>query len=302
MDFSGKDRKPDASHALDGLKKLQQEFTSAAEESRRRAETLGAAVRALEAAQQREQAQENARYRDRIALGAAYMKGLLAQEKKPHEFSVFIDHTGSMTQKPFAAALDGAAVLKEAAGAGVMLWGSAAAVRPVQGDILDPAVREAFEKKGASSDFRPAVDEMVKIAALNRVNGKPSHFFVIGDGEFADFPAAKEQLEKLLKGAFRATVDFIVLGRANTGMEFLAEQLEKDFPGRVRHHLVNGPAYWQGTEGDLSQAVQETVTKAATERVRAAPRPAQKPAPAAKPQSPTAAKPQSPTAAKPPGP
>ncbi|TAL28382.1 MAG: VWA domain-containing protein [Alphaproteobacteria bacterium] len=283
MDFPGKPKKPDASQALDGLKKIQQEFNTAAEDNLRKAEAMGQAVKALEDAQKREQAHEDARYRDRIANSAAYIKGLLAHEKKPHEFFVFVDHTGSMTQKPFYAALDGAALLKQAAGAGIALWGSADDVRPVTGDVLDPKVREGFEKKGASSDFKPAVDEMVKTAALNQLDGKPTHFVVIGDGEFADYPKAKAQLEKLLKGRYRATVDFIILGRAGTGMEFLAEQLAKDFPGRVKHHLVNGPAYWQGTEADLSKAVQDTVAKVATARILPAPKPAPAPQPKTQP-------------------
>lgn len=290
MDYSSKGKKPDVPQALDGLKKLQQDFTAAADENRRKADALGNAVNALEQAQAREQAQEAARYRARIAESAAYLKGLMAHEKKPHEFAVYVDHTGSITQKPFYAALDGAAVLQQAAGAKVSLWGSADDVRPVTSDILDPAVRAGFEKKGASSDFKPVVDDMVKTAALNQINGKPTHFVVIGDGEFADYPAAKAQLEKLLKGRYRATIDFVIMGRAGTGMEFLSEQLAKDFPGRVKHHLVNGPAYWQGTEGDLSKAVQDTVAKAATDRVIAppkpAPQPAAQPAPAAKPPKP----------------
>lgn len=277
MDFFGKKKEPDVSQALEGLKKVQQEFNAAADENRRKAEALGSAVKALEDAKAREQAHEDARYRDRIANSAAYIRGLLAHEKKPHEFAVFVDHTGSMTQKPFYAALDGAALLKQAAGAKLWLWGSADDVRPVTGDVLDPKVREGFEKKGASSDFRPAVDEMVKTAALNQLDGKPTHIVVIGDGECADYPKAKAQLEKLLKGRYRATVDFVILGRADTGMQFLSEQLAKDFPGRVKHHLVNGPAYWQGTEAELSKAVQDTVAKAATERVLAAPKPARKP-------------------------
>ena len=285
MDYSSKGKKPDVPQALDGLKKLQQDFTVAADENRRKADALGHAVKALEQAQQREQAQEDARYRARIAESAAYLKGLMAHEKKPHEFAVYIDHTGIITQKPFYAALDGAAVLTQATGAKVSLWGSADDVRPVTSDILDPAVRAGFEKKGASSDFKPVVDDMVKTAALNQLNGKPTHFVVIGDGEFADYPAAKAQLEKLLKGRYRATIDFVILGRAGTGMEFLSEQLAKDFPGRVKHHLVNGPAYWQGTEGDLSKATQETITAAATDRV-IAPKPAAQPAPAAKPPTP----------------
>lgn len=287
MDFSGKKKERDVSQTLEGLKQLQGEFNAAADENRRKAEALGSAVKTLEDAQKREQAHEDARYRDRIANSAAYIKGLLAHEKKPHAFAVFIDHTGSVTQKPFYAALDGASVLKEAAGAKLWLWGSADDVRPVTGDILDPKVREGFEKKGASSDFKPAVDEMVKTAALNQLDGKPTHIVVIGDGEFADYPKAKAQLEKLLKGRYRATIDFVILGRAGTGMEFLAEQLAKDFPGRVKHHIVNGPAYWQGTEGGLSKAVQETVAKAATERVlnppKQAPKPEQQPVAAAKP-------------------
>jgi hypothetical protein len=286
MDFSPKGKKPDAAQALDSLKKLQSEFTAAANDNLRKAEALSQAVKALEEAKAREQAQEDTRYRDRIAVQAAYLKGLLAHEKKPHAFAVFIDHTGSVTQKPFYAALDGAAVLKEAAGAKLWLWGSADDVRPVAGDILNPKVREGFEKKGASSDFKPAVDEMVKTAALNQLEGKPTHIVVIGDGEFADYPKAKAQLEKLLKGRYRATIDFIILGRAGTGMEFLSEQLAKDFPGRVKHHLVNGPAYWQGTEGDLSKAVQETVAKAVEERVVGAAKLAPKPVAAVKPSRP----------------
>lgn len=290
MDFSQKGGKPDASQALDGLRKLHSEFNTAADEKRRQADALGSAVRALEDAQRREQAHEDARYRERVAVQGAYIKGLLAHEKKPHEFAVYVDHTGSMTQKPFYAALDGAAVLRAASGANIALWGSADDVRPVKDDILDPAVRAGFGKKGASSDFKPAVDDMIKTAALNQANGKPTHFVVISDGEFADYTAARAQLERLLKGRYRATVDFVILGRAGTGMEFLSEQLAKDFPGRVKHHLVNGPAYWQGTEGDLSKAVQDTVAKAATGRVVAPQKlkaaPAPQLAPAAKPPSP----------------
>lgn len=288
MDFPGKGKQPDVPQAIDGLKKVQNEFNAAADENRRKADAVGSAIKALEQAQQREQAHEDARYRDRVAVQGAYIKGLLAHEKKPHEFAVYVDHTGSMTQKPFYAALDGAAVLSEAAGAAVALWGSADDVRPVKNDILDPSVRAGFEKKGASSDFKPVVDDMIKTAALNQANGKPTHFVVISDGEFADYPAAKAQLEKLLKGRYRATIDFVVLGRAGTGMEFLSEQLAKDFPGRVKHHLVNGPAYWQGTEGDLSKAVQDTVSKAVTDRVVAPPKPAPapQPTPAAKPPTP----------------
>jgi hypothetical protein len=273
MDFSGR-KKPDVSQALEGMKKLQGEFTQAADDNRRKAEAMGNAVKALEEAKAREDAHEAQRYRDRIANKAAFTKGLLAHEKKPHEFFVFVDHTGSMTEKPFNASLDGAALLKQAAGAGIALWGSADDVRHIKADILDGGVRKGFEKKGASSDFLPAVNDMIKTAALNQANGKPTHFVVIGDGEFADYPKTKAQLEKLFKGRYRATVDFIILAREGTGMQFLSEQLQKDFPGRVKHHIVNGPAYWQGTEGDLSKAVQDTVAKAATERVLNPPRPA----------------------------
>jgi hypothetical protein len=281
MDF--RKAKPDSAKAIQDLKALQQEFNAKAEDCQRMSATVTEALTALEEAQQREAAQQKARYRDRIANKAAYLKGLLAHEKKPHAFAVFVDHTGSMTQKPFYAALDGAAVLQQAAGAEVALWGSADNLRPVKGDILDPALREGLEKKGASSALKPVADEMIKSAALNRAEGKASHFVVISDGEFSDYPAAKAQLEKLLKGKFRATVDFIVLGRAGTGMEFLSEQLAKDFPGKVNCHLANGPAYWQGTEDDLSREVQEKVAKVAETRivqkrkVKAGPKPSAQP-------------------------
>lgn len=268
-----KNQKPDP---IPQLKKLREEFAAAVTTAQEKLAVVDQALAALEKSKKQEEAREKARYFDRIALKAEFVKGLLAHETKPHAFAVFVDHTGSMTQKPFYAALDGAAVLKTI-GAEVSLWGSAAQVRSASGDILDPATREGFEKKGASSDFRPVADEMIKTAALNKANGKPTHFIVISDGEFADYPKAKEQLEKLLKSASRATIDFVILGRAGTGMEFLSENLAKDFPGKVNHHLVNGPAYWQGTEGDLSKAVQETVTKVAEERVK--PQQRQKPKP-----------------------
>jgi hypothetical protein len=290
MEYAPKGKKPDVTQALDGLKKLQNDYNEAANDNRRKADAMGLAVKALEEAKARDDAHEAARYRDRISVQAAYIKGLLAHEKKSHEFFVFIDHTGSITQKPFYAALDGAAVLKEGARAGVALWGSMDDVRPVTADILDPAVRAGFEKKGASSDFKPVVDDMIKTAALNQANGKPTHFIVIGDGEFADYPAAKAQMEKLLKGRYRATVDFIIFARPDTSAEFLSEQLAKDFPGRVKHHLVNGPAYWQGTEVDLSKAVQDTIAQAATARILHAPKAAAQPKaqPAAAPKPPQA--------------
>jgi hypothetical protein len=263
-----KNQKPDP---VPRLKKLREEFAAAVTTAEEKLAVVDQALAALEKSKKEDEAREQARYRDRIALKAEFVKGLLAHETKPHAFAVFVDHTGSMTQKPFYAALDGAAVLKTI-GAEVSLWGSAPQVRSASGDITDPATREAFEKKGASSDFRPVADEMIKTAALNKANGKPTHFVVISDGEFADYPKAKEQLEKLLKSNTRATIDFVILGRAGTGMEFLSENLAKDFPGKVKHHLVNGPAYWQGTEGDLSKAVQETVVKVAEERVKPQPR------------------------------
>ena len=272
MTPANKNQKPDPAVQL---KQLREEFAAAALVAQQRLATVDAALAALEKNKKEDEAREKARYRDRIALKAEFVKGLLTHEKKPHAFAVFVDHTGSMTQKPFYAALDGAAVLKTAANAEVSLWGSAPQVRSASGDICDPATREGFEKKGASSDFRPVADEMIKTAALNKANGKPTHFVVISDGEFADYPKAKEQLEKLMKSASRATIDFVILGRAGTGMEFLSENLAKDFPNKVKHHLVNGPAYWQGTEGDLSKAVQETVTKVAEERLK--PQPRQKP-------------------------
>jgi hypothetical protein len=287
MDYSSR-KKPDVSQALGDLKKLQGEFDAAANDNRRKADEIGNAVKALEAAKARDEAHEAARFRDRIAVKAAYIEGLLAHEKKDHEFFVFVDHTGSITEKTLNAALDGAAVLVKGAGAGVALWGSMDDVRPVKDDILDPAVRKGFVKKGASSDFKPVVDDMIKTSALNQANGKPTHFVVIGDGEFADYPKAKAQMEKLLKGRYRATVDFVIFARPDTGMEFLSEQLAKDFPGRVKHHLINGPAYWQGTEADLSQAVQDTVAKVATDRILPAPKPAPQPQvqPAAAPKPP----------------
>lgn len=280
MDSFRKDRAPDPDQALSRLKELQQDFNAQAQDARRRAEAVTDAIAALEAAKKREQAHDDARYRARIAEAAAFLRGLMAHEKKPHEFSVFVDFTGSMTQKPFYAALDGAAVLGKAAGAKTALWGSMDEVQAVKGDILDPAVRAGLVKRGASSAFRPVADEMIKKAALNCANGRDSHFVVIGDGEFSDYPAAKAQLEKLLKGKFRATVDFVILGRAGTGMEFLSEQLAGNFPGKVAHHLVNGPAYWQGTEADLSKAVQETVSKIAAQRLHPAPKPKSGPKPA----------------------
>ncbi len=288
MEFTPKGGRPDVSQALEAVKKLQHEFTEAANDNRRKADALGQAAKALEEAKAREDAHQAARYRDRISVQAAYLKGLLAHEKKAHEFFVFIDHTGSITQKPFYAALDGAAVLKEGAHAGIALWGSMDEVRHVTDDILDPKVREGFEKKGASADFKPAVDEMIKAAALNQANGKPTHFIVIGDGDFADYPAAKAQMEKLLKGRYRATVDFITFARPDTSAEFLSEQLAKDFPGKVKHHLVDGPAYWQGTEVDLSKAVQDTIAETATARILPAPKPASQPVaqPAATPKPP----------------
>lgn len=277
----GSRKKPGTEDAIARLKQLKDGFTAAAAENQRKADDAAVALSVLEDAQRREEENRKARFRQRIEVQAAYIKSLLAHEKKPHAFAVFVDHTGSMTEKPFNAALDGAGVLVNATSAQAALWGSHEDVRWIKGDILDPDTRKSFDKKGASSDFKPVADEMIKLAALNKIDGKASHFVIISDGEFSDYPKAKAQIEKLLKGHFRATVDFIVLARAGTGMEFLSQQLEKDFPGKVAHHLVNGPAYWQGTEEDLSKAVQETVAKAATARIRPAPRPKAKPQPAA---------------------
>ena len=256
-------KKPEPSEVIDRLKKLKSEFNEKSDDYRRMADTVSDALSLLEDTEKQKQAREAARFRDRVARQTAAVKTHLDKAKQEGKqaasFTVFVDHTGSMTQKPFYAALDAAGVLQNAAGAAVALWGSSDDVRWVKEDILAPAVREGFVKKGASSDFRPVADEMIKTAALDKVEGRRSHFVVISDGEFADYPKAKAQLEKLLKSARSATVDFVIMGRAGTGMEFLAEQLAKDFPARVKHHVANGPAYWQGTEADLSKEVQEKV-------------------------------------------
>lgn len=258
------------------LSGLKAEFGQRARDYARMETAVGKTIAKLEAAEKLKAERAADIYRDRTAIRTAEVKGMLQNKKQPPAFAVFVDHTGSMTQKPFYAALDGAAVLQSP----VALWGSQPEPRWVK-DILDPAARDGFKKLGASSDFRPAVREMVKAAALNQLDGKASHFVVISDGEFADYPAAKKEIEKLLSHNFRATIDFVILGRADTGMEFLSEQLAKDFPGKVKHRVVNGPAYWQGTEEDLSKAVQEAVAQSVKERLY----PQRKPKAAPKPQA-----------------
>lgn len=254
------------------LARLHEGFTAAAEDNRKKADDIAAAMRQLEEKKRGDTAQHAARFRRRSELQSAFIKGLMAHEKKPHAFTVFIDHTGSITERPLNAALDAAGVL-QAAGAKTALWGSYDEIRWIKGDVLDPALRATFDKKGASGDFRPVADEMIKSAALARANNTAPHFIVIGDGEFADYSKAKTQLEKLFKSYPRATLDIVILGRAGTGMEFLSEQLQKDFPGKIAHHLVNGPAYWQGTEEDLSTAAQSAIAKIAESRINPAKKP-----------------------------
>ena len=250
----------------DDLKKdalrLKRAFEEQAQDRRRMEHTVDGLIARLEQEERRRARAEAAQYRNRTAVSAHFVRGLRSKPKD-ERFAVFIDRSGSITAKPFSAALDGAAVLD----APVCLYAGARDAEWARGDILDPDTRKALFKSGPSSDFAPAVTEMIKTAAVNKLNGHASHFVVISDGGFHDYPAAKKEMEKLLRAGLRATVDFVIFGRTDTSMQFLSEQLAKEFPTRVRHHIVSGPAYWQGTEEDLSQAVQETVAAAIAARL-----------------------------------
>ncbi|MDI1229381.1 MAG: hypothetical protein PSY14_17005 [bacterium] len=254
---------------------LRKHFSRTAEDQRQLAQSAGRLLRKLEQDEAKKVAAEKARFRTRTSDVRARIK---SARVKNTAVAVFIDRSGSITAKPFSAALDGAAVLD----APVCLYAGARDAEWVRGDILDPETRKALFKSGPSSDFKPAVTEMIKTAAVNKLNGQKSHFVVISDGGFHDYPAAKVEMEKLLRNHLRATVDFVIFGRTDTGMEILSEQLAKEFPGKVKAHIVNGPAYWQGTEEDLSQATQATVAAAITARLH----PPRKAKPAAQP-SPT---------------
>lgn len=241
---------------------LRRHFSRDAEDQRQLATSADRLAKKLEQDEAKKAAAEKARFRSRTSAVAAQVKTARAGVTKK-SVAVFIDRSGSITAKPFSAALDGAAVLD----APVCLYAGARDAEWVRGDILDPDTRKSLFKSGPSSDFKPAVTEMIKTAAVNKLNGAASHFVVISDGGFHDYLAAKKEMEKLLGAGFRATVDFVIFGRTDTSMEFLSEQLVKEFPGKVAAHIVNGPAYWQGTEEDLSKATQETVAKAITARL-----------------------------------
>lgn len=251
-----------APELADDAAALRRYFSRAAEDHRQLATSVGRLAKKLEQDEARKEAAERARFRTRTSSVAAQVKSVRTSAKKK-SVAVFIDRSGSITAKPFSAALDGAAVLD----APVCLYAGPRDAEWVRGDILDPATRAALFRGGPSSDFAPAVTEMIKTAAVNKLNGEASHFVVISDGGFHDYPGAKKEMEKLLGAGLRATVDFVIFARTDTSMEFLSEQLAKDFPNRVRHHIVSGPAYWQGTEEDLSKAVQETVAAAIAARL-----------------------------------
>ncbi len=251
---------------------LRRHFSRNAEDQRQLAKSADRLLRKLEQDEAKKGATEKARFRTRTSDVQTRIK---SARVKNTAVAVFIDRSGSITAKPFSAALDGAAVLD----APLCLYAGARDAEWVRGDILDPEMRKGLFKSGPSSDFKPAVTEMIKTAAVNKLNGQKSHFVVISDGGFHDYPAAKAEMEKLLRNHLRATVDFVIFGRTDTSMEFLSEQLAKEFPGKVKAHIVNGPAYWQGSEEDLSKATQATVATAITARLH----PPRKAKPTAKP-------------------
>lgn len=263
-----------APELADDAAALRKHFSRNAEDQRQLAKSADRLARKLEQDEAKKAAAEKARFRTRTGDVQARIK---SARVKNTAVAVFIDRSGSITAKPFSAALDGAAVLD----APVCLYAGARDAEWVRGDILDPETRKSLFKSGPSSDFKPAVTEMIKTAAVNKLNGQKSHFVVISDGGFHDYPAAKAEMEKLLRNHLRATVDFVIFGRTDTSMEFLSEQLAKEFPGKVKARIVNGPAYWQGTEEDLSKATQETVAASITARLHPprAPKPKAQPAP-----------------------
>lgn len=288
-DSSGK--KPDPRETIYRLINLQQDFNRTASDYQRMAAAVGDALTLLEDAQKQKDEAVLQKLQAQLENRAAQATGVLAGSDKKGEFIMLVDGSGSMNGAYIFAAMDAATVVQKATGGAskLALFGDRKPVWITQ-NISDPVVRHKLNQTlNSGTDLAPSVSEVERDAALNTLAKKSTHFIVVSDGDVFDAEKSKDALRQMLLSNKKATVDFVIMARPGTSMERMAQDIEGQFPGRVRKHIVDtrnmvGPDTYFTNPGGvgahyLSTAVQDTVMQVLVDRLKKPAAPKKKAAP-----------------------
>lgn len=273
--FGVNGEQPDPQRTIQRLRQLRQQFNNSARDYEQMAETVGAALTLLEAAEREKQAAQKVAAQLAAEQQAALLAGMMMAAGKKSEFVVLADGSGSMNGPYMAAALDAVDVVRKGAAranvapAAFGLFGDRNPAW-VDGDVTQQALRsKLLQTLNTGSELAPAVADMEKIAAVNTLAKKSTHFLIISDGDIFDAKPAQDRLELLLTSNKKVTIDFAIMARPGSQMEKMADSIIAKFPGRVRRQqLAPSP------EAQLSESLQANVLSAMAERLRedAAPR------------------------------
>ena len=226
------------------------------------ADILKDAARALEDEQKKNQ--ELQRQVDALKSTTAPQTAAVAANPTGGSLAVLIDGSGSMLVSNEPA---GQTILESSIEATLNLsklgvninaafWSMS--VQPIK---LHGADVKAIEKTcpKAGTVFMSAVNHMKNVAAT----GKPQHFVILSDGDFAEKGILLNVME-LLNANPKTTLDFVVIPSRWSGkaMEALAQTLKKEFPAQVSLQTVK--------DGNVTGALKNI---AATRRVKAAIKP-----------------------------
>ena len=270
---------PDPQRTIVRLRMLKQQFNNSAHDYQQMADAVGAALTLLEAAENEKIVSRNVAGRLAIEQQAALLAGMMMAGGKKSEIVVLADGSGSMNGSYMAAALDAVDVVRKGtvrANATPAAFGVFGDKSPVwiDGDITQPALRgKLLQTLNTGSDLAPAVPDMEKIAAVNTLAKKATHFLLISDGDIFDPKQAQPKLEAMLAANKKVTIDFAIMARPGSQMERMADDIIAKFPNRVRKQQVAPSA-----ETQLSPALQANVLSAMAERLREAAAPRKKPA------------------------
>lgn len=258
---------PDAQRTIHSLRQLKQQFNNTAQDYERMAHAVGDALTLLEAAEREKQKSQQLASQLAAEQRAALLGGMMMAAGKKSEFVVLADGSGSMNGPPIAAALDAVDVVRKggtlsrAKPAAFAMFGDS---KPywIDGDITQPSLRsKLLQTLNTGSDLAPSVPDMEKIAAVNTLARKKTHFLLISDGDVFDPKKAQDELEALLKSNKKVTVDFLIMSPPGTSMERMANQIIANFPDRVRQHRTT-------LSQQLSSDLQSKVIEVMSERLR----------------------------------
>ncbi|MEZ0260661.1 MAG: hypothetical protein ACAH80_06595 [Alphaproteobacteria bacterium] len=259
------------------LETMQGEFNKQAEHYTRMTNTVGEALTIVRETQRQLNAAQAERDAQMLGQRAALLGGAISTAAKKGEFVFLTDGSLSMRMGQFDAVLDTVALARKGSGLvnaappALGLFGSA--LQWVTDDITDAAARKKIaETLRYDARLLPAVAEMEKLAAVNTLNKKATHFIIFSGGDLqADADKSKAALEKLMTANKKVTLDIVVVSPASAkSARDLAAALAASFPGRAQSHLVvlEKPTYTVADRVTLSVKLQADVMDMMLQRVQ----------------------------------